>query len=85
MRTWVRSLALFSGLKIRHCCELWCRLQMWLRSHIAVAMARVGSYSSDSTPSLGTSIRQGCGPKKTKKKKKKERKKTTGVPIMAQW
>ena len=27
-----------SGLRIWHCCELWCRLQMWLRSHIAMAV-----------------------------------------------
>ena len=29
-------------------------------------------YSSDWTPSLGTSMYHGCGPKKTKKKKKKK-------------
>ena len=47
---------------------------MWLGSHVAVAVA--GSYSCDLTPSLGTSICCGCGPKKKKKKerKKKERK-----------
>ena len=32
-------LALFSRLRIRCCCELWCGLQMWLRSGIAVAVA----------------------------------------------
>ena len=31
------------------------------------------SYSSDSTPSLGTSICRECGPKKTKKKKEKKK------------
>ena len=25
MRLWVRTLVLLSGLKIWHCCELWCR------------------------------------------------------------
>ena len=30
---------LFSGLKILHCHELWHRLQMWLGSGIAVAVA----------------------------------------------
>ena len=25
MRTWIPSLALFSGLRNRHCCKLWCR------------------------------------------------------------
>ena len=39
MRLHVRSLALLSGLRIRHCCELWCGLQTRLRSHVAVALA----------------------------------------------
>ena len=30
---------LLSGLRIRHCRELRCRLQTWLRSHVAVAVA----------------------------------------------
>ena len=48
------------------CCELWCRLQMQLRSCIAmaVAVAQVSSYSSDPTPGLWTSICHGRGPKK---------------------
>ena len=32
-------LALLSGLRIQHCCELWCRLQTRLRYGIAVAVA----------------------------------------------
>ena len=36
---------------------------MWLESGVAVAVA--GSCSTDSTPSLGTSICHGFGPKKT--------------------
>ena len=44
---------------------------MQLGSGIAVAVVWAGSYSSDLTPSLGTSICRECGPKKTKKKKKK--------------
>ena len=67
----VRSLASLSGLRIRHCCELWFRLQTWLRSQVAVAVA--GSCSSDSTPSLGTSMCCGCGSKKEKKRKEKKR------------
>ena len=39
MRTRVRSLALLSGLKIRHCRELRCRLQTRLGSRVAVALA----------------------------------------------
>ena len=38
-RLWVRSLASLSGLRILRCHELWCRLQMRLRSGIAVAVA----------------------------------------------
>ena len=37
MRIWVRSLASLSGLRIQRCPELWCGLQMWLGSQIAVA------------------------------------------------
>ena len=63
----VSSLASLSG--IQHCCELWCRSQTLLGSGIAVAVAVAvaSSYSSDLTPSLGTSICYGCGPKKEKK------------------
>ena len=71
MRTWVQSLASLSWLRIWHCHELWCRLQARLRSGVAVAV--MGSYSSYSTPSLGTSICCGSGPKKTKRKRKKKR------------
>ena len=35
----VPLLALLSGLRIWHCCQLQCRLQMWFRSHVAVALA----------------------------------------------
>ena len=35
----VRPLALLSGLRTRRCCELWCRSQTRLRSHVAVALA----------------------------------------------
>ena len=39
MRLWVQSLALLSGLRIWHCHELWCSLQMRLRSGVAMALA----------------------------------------------
>lgn len=68
-----KTIAQTSGLKMQHCQELWCRSQMRLGSHIAVAMAVASSYSSDLIPSLGTSIGHRCSPKKTKKKKKKKR------------
>ena len=37
---------------------------------MAVAVVQASSCSSDSTPSLGTSMCHRCGPEKTKKKKK---------------
>ena len=66
MRTQVWSLASLSGLSIWHCSELWCRSPTRLESGIAVAVVQASSYSSASTPSLGTPMCQGCGPKKTK-------------------
>ena len=66
MRMRVRSLASLSGLKIWHCHKLRCMSQTWLGSGFAVAEAKASSCSSDSTPSLGTSICHGCGSKKTK-------------------
>ena len=52
----VLSLALLSGLRIQHCCELWCMSQTQLGSGITVALAQAGGYRSNWTPSLGTSI-----------------------------
>ena len=57
---WVQSLTLLSGLRIWHCCELWCRSQTWLRSGIAMAAAWI--------PSLGTFMCHRSSPKKTKRK-----------------
>ena len=45
-------------------------MQTWLRSGVAAAAAQASGYGSDLTPSLGTSICCGYGPKKKKKKKK---------------
>ena len=66
----VQSLSLFSRLRIWHCCKLWCRSKTQLGSGTAVAVVQVGSSSSDSSPSLGTSIGRRCGPKKQKNKNK---------------
>ena len=38
MRLWVRSLVSLTELRIRRCCELWCRSQMQPRSRLAVAV-----------------------------------------------
>ena len=70
MKLRVRSLALLSGSRIRCCRELWCRSQTQLGSVVAVTMVQASSYSSDSTPCLGTSIYLRCGPKKWKNKNK---------------
>ena len=72
MRLRVRSLPLLSGLRLRRCRELWCRLQTRLGSRVAVALAWACGYSSDSTPSLGTSICRGSSPRNSKKTKKKK-------------
>ena len=48
--------ALLSGLRVQCYPALWCRLQTWLRSHVAVAVVWASSYSSNSTPSLGNFI-----------------------------
>ena len=53
---WVKDLAL-----------LWCRLQIWLGSQVAVAVALASSCSSDSTPSPRISICCAYNPKKKKK------------------
>ena len=53
--------------------QLWCRLQTWLESGVAVALAEASSYISDQTPSPGTSICCGYGPKKKRKKKKRKK------------
>ena len=77
--------------KDQHCCELRCRSQTQLRSHVVVAVAWVGSCSSDLTPSLGTPICCRCGPKKKKKKKSlwqrpvEETHSTRFDPIFPKW
>ena len=66
------SLALLSVLRIWRCHGLWCRSQMQLGSNIAVAVTQASSYSSNLTPSLGTSTCHGCPKKKTKKPPKNQ-------------
>ena len=70
MRMQVRFLASLSGLRIRHCCKLWCRWQMQFGSVCCCGCWAVG-YSSDLTPSLGTSICHCVALKKQKTEKKK--------------
>ena len=64
---WVPSLALLRVLRIQHWHELRCRSQKRLGTHVTMAVVWAGSYSSDSTPHLGTSICCMFGPKIKKK------------------
>ena len=47
MRMQIQSLAMLSGLRIRHCRELWHRSQTWLGSGVAVAV--VFSFTNKSS------------------------------------
>ena len=79
MRMQIQSLVSLSGLRIWHCCELWYKLQMQLRTG-AVAVLWVLS--------LGTSICCRCNPKKTKQNKMIQNKKL-GIHLncyfLSQW
>ena len=74
MRLRVRFLALLRGLRIWCCRELWCGLQTRLGSCVAVALVQAGSYNSDWTPYLGTSMCCRSGSRKGKKTKRKKKK-----------
>ena len=69
MRMQVWSLTSISGLRIRHCPELWCRSQIWLESCVAVVYA--SNYRSNWTLAWEPPYTVECGPKKTKRPKKK--------------
>ena len=75
MRTQVRSLASLSGLRIRRCRGLGCRLQMWLDLASLWLWCRLAAVAPHLALSLETSICHECSPKKTKKQKKKQKKK----------
>ena len=72
MRTQVRSLASLIGLRIRHCCELWCRSQMWVRSGVAVAVVWAGGCGSDSTLAWEHPYPAGAGLKRQNKQTNKQ-------------
>ena len=55
---------------------------MWLGTRLAVAVAEALSYSSYWTPSLGTSICHGCGPKKQKDPSPKKRKEIRNYKVL---
>ena len=64
IRIQVQSLASLSRLRIQHCSELCCRLQMQLGLHITVVVVEAGNCTSDLTPSLGISLCHRYGTKK---------------------
>ena len=77
MRLWVQSLASLSGLRIQGSggvvsCGVDHRIAF--ESVVAVAVVYSGGYSSNWSPSLGTSIKGGYGPKKQKKQQQQQKK-----------
>ena len=74
MRLWVRSLATLSGLRIWHCCELWCRSRhgsdpalLWLWCRLA-AVAPIRSLAWKPPYAVGVALKS-----KTKNPKQKIR------------
>ena len=64
MRTQFRSQASLSGLRIRHCCELWCSLQMRLGSGVAwlwyrlAATALIGPLAWEPSHVMGAALKR---------------------------
>ena len=75
MRMWVLSLASLSGLRIRRCCELWCKLQMQLGSRIAVVWHRLAAVVLIQPPAWELPYAAGAALKKQKEKKKEKKRK----------
>ena len=84
MRMQVQSLASLGRLRIQCCHELCCRSQMWLGSGVAVAVVSAGSCSSNSTPSLGTSICAGTALKRKGKRNVNVREFPGGLVVRTQ-
>ena len=82
MRMQVRSLASLSGLRIWDCCELWWRLQMPLRSHVAVPVASAEATALIRPLAWEPPYAVGAAPKGQKTKKKVLS--NYGGPIVAQ-
>ena len=76
MRTWVQSVALLSGLRIWCCRELWCRVQTWLGSVVAVAVAAVIApiqpLAWEPSYAVGAALNKQTNKQKTKKIQQKE-------------
>ena len=72
MRMWVQSLVLLSGLRIRYCHELWCRLQMRVGSCVAVAWCRLAAVALIRPLALEHPYAMGVALKGKKKEKRKK-------------
>ena len=72
MRTQVRSLASLSGLRIRHCLELWCGLQTRLGFQVAVAAALIGALAWEPPYATGVAL-------------KSQKKKNDGIAMKTVW
>ena len=83
MRMRVQSLALLSGLRIWHCCELRCRSQTLLGSWVAMAVARPAAVVLIQPLAWELPYATECGSKKTKEDRKKKKKKKK--ELQAQW
>lgn len=55
-RMLVQSLATISGLRMQHCFRVYQTSKMCLRTNVVMAVAQANTWSSDLTPSSGTSI-----------------------------
>ena len=75
MRMWVRSLTSLSGLKIQRCRELWCTLQMWCGSDLALlwpwcrpaAVALIRPLAWELPQAAGAALKSKTKPKKQHK------------------
>ena len=86
MRLWVRSLVSFTGLRIRRCRELWCRLQtgsdlvlLWLWCRPAAA-APIQPLTWELPYAMGAALKR---QKKTKKNPAKQKVTQLGVQTCA--
>ena len=70
-RMLVQSLATISGLRMQHCFRVYQTSKMCLRTNVVMAVAQANTWSSDLTPSSGTSICQ-CGCEKKKRERKRD-------------
>ena len=79
----VGSQALLSGLRIWCCRELWCSLQTWLGSGIAVATPPVWPLAWEPAYAMGGALKR----QKNKQQQQKTNQKNhaLGVPTMARW